>query len=364
MESMAITADFWQGKKVLITGHTGFKGSWLALWLQQLGANVVGFALDPPTKANLFEKARVAEGMCSIHGDIRHLEDLRQVFLEHRPQIVFHLAAQSLVRESYLKPVETYQTNVMGTLHVLEAIRACPDVKAAVIVTTDKCYENQEWLWPYRENEPMGGHDPYSSSKGCAELLIASYRQSFFSGASQPAIASARAGNVIGGGDWATDRLIPDILNAFVTHQIVKIRNPDSVRPWQFVLEPLAGYLILAQQLYLTGHAYAEAWNFGAMPDDAKPVRWIVEKLCSLWQGGQWENDTAETVHEARLLKLDSTKARERLGWHARYSLGETLEKIVTWHEQALSGEDMRTICNQTIVDYAKRINQGKNQCV
>ena len=245
MESVVINKAFWHGKKVLITGHTGFKGSWLSLWLQQLGADVVGFALAPPTTPSLFEQAQVATGMRSIQGDIRDLQVVKQVFSDEQPEIVFHLAAQALVRYGYANPVETYQTNVMGTLHVLEAIRACPSVRAAVMVTTDKCYENKEWLWAYRENEPMGGHDPYSSSKGCAELLIASYRQSYFSGPGQPAIASARAGNVIGGGDWSEGRLIPDILKAFAAQQPVKIRYPKSIRPWQFVLEPLSGYLIL-----------------------------------------------------------------------------------------------------------------------
>ncbi len=352
MENLGITETFWRGKKVLVTGHTGFKGSWLALWLQKLGADVCGFALDPPTQPNLFEQAQVARGMTSIHGDIRDFEQLKQAFTDFEPEFVFHLAAQALVRYSYQFPVETYQTNVIGTLHVLEAIRACPSVHAVVMVTTDKCYENKEWLWAYRENEALGGHDPYSSSKACAELLIASYRQSFFNEAEHAAIASVRAGNVIGGGDWTAGRLIPDILSAFEAQQVVKIRGPNSVRPWQYVLEPLAGYLLLAQRLFEQGSVFAEAWNFGPMLDDAKPVKWIVEQLSRQWPDSRWEVDTLQTWHEAHLLKVDSTKAREQLAWRTHYALTDVLTRIVAWHRAYLSGADMRHYCLEQLEDY------------
>lgn len=349
MESMAINPFFWRGKKVLITGHTGFKGSWLSLWLQQLGADVVGLALKPPTKPSLFERADVAKNMCSIEGDIRDLSKVKNVFLQNKPEIVIHLAAQSLVRYSYQNPVETYQTNVMGTLHVLEAIRSCETVRAAVMVTTDKCYENKEWLWAYRENEPMGGHDPYSSSKGCAELLIASYRQSFFNEENSPAIASARAGNVIGGGDWAEDRLIPDIIRSFQLDKPVKIRYPHAVRPWQHVLEPLSGYLMLAEKLDdKTGHDYAEAWNFGPQAGGVQSVQWIVNYLAQHWKGAAWTLDE-QMRHEAQVLKLDSTKAYEKLGWRSRWSLEESLENIVSWYMSELKGMDMNRLCNEQI---------------
>jgi len=298
-------AAFWKGKKVLVTGHTGFKGSWLSLWLQSLGAKVVGVSLDPPTTPSLYEQAQVADGMDSLREDIRNLDKMKLIFAEHQPEIVFHLAAQPLVRYSYREPVETYATNVMGTLHILEAIRASKSVRAAVMITTDKCYKNREWEWGYREIEPMGGHDPYSSSKGCAELLIASYRDSYFPAQAyshhQTAIASARAGNVIGGGDWAEDRLIPDIIRAFEMKDTVHTRNPNAIRPWQHVLEPLAGYIELSERLCMDGMPWAEAWNFGPREEDAKSVEWIVKEMTQLWGGGLHGASTKVSTHMRRI---------------------------------------------------------------
>ena len=355
-----MNAEFWCGKRVLLTGHTGFKGSWLSLWLQSMDAQVVGYALAPPTEPSLFEVAGVGAGMTSVIGDIRDLEHLRAVFAEHKPEIVIHMAAQPLVRYSYAEPVETYSTNVMGTVNLLEAVRGTPGVKAVVNVTTDKCYENREWAWGYRENEAMGGYDPYSSSKGCAELVTAAYRNSFFNSATfnvkhSIAIASARAGNVIGGGDWAEDRLIPDIMRAITQGRSVTIRNPHAIRPWQHVLEPLSGYLKLAQKLYEEGAAYAEGWNFGPNDEDAKPVQWIVEQLTQSWgEGASWLLDGGEHPHEAHYLKLDCSKAKGRLDWHPRWHLDEALKRIVDWQKQYLYGRDMRAVTIEQIDLYLK----------
>ena len=355
-----MNAEFWRGKRVLLTGHTGFKGSWLSLWLQSMGAQVVGYALAPPTEPSLFEVAGVGAGMTSVIGDILDLEHLRSVFAEHKPEIVIHMAAQPLVRYSYAEPVETYSTNVMGTVNLLEAVRGTPGVKAVVNVTTDKCYENREWAWGYRENEAMGGYDPYSSSKGCAELVTAAYRNSFFNSATfnvkhSTAIASARAGNVIGGGDWAEDRLIPDIMRAITQGRSVTIRNPHAIRPWQHVLEPLSGYLKLAQKLYEEGAAYAEGWNFGPNDEDAKPVQWIVEQLTQSWgEGASWLLDGGEHPHEAHYLKLDCSKAKSRLDWHPRWHLDEALKRIVDWQKQYLYGRDMRAVTIEQIDLYLK----------
>lgn len=349
---------FWRGKRVLMTGHTGFKGSWLSLWLQSMGAQVVGYAIAPPTKPSLFEVAEVGKGMTSIIGDIRDLEKLRAVFAEYKPEIVIHMAAQPLVRYSYIEPVETYSTNVMGTVNLLEAVRSTPSVKAVVNITSDKCYENREWVWGYRENEAMGGFDPYSSSKGCAELVASAYRNSYFHPDKYQqhgvAIASARAGNVIGGGDWAGDRLIPDILRAITEGKPVNIRSPHAIRPWQHVLEPLSGYLQLAQKLYEEGTAYAEGWNFGPSDEDAKPVQWIVERLTKAWgEGASWVLDGGgDHPHEAHYLKLDCSKAKVRLDWHPRWHLDETLDSIIRWNKQWLAGENMKKVSLQQIVDY------------
>lgn len=336
---------FWAGKRVFLTGHTGFKGSWLSLWLQAMGARITGFALAPPTDPSLFETARVAEDMTSIIGDIRDVDTLSAALAAADPEIVIHMAAQPLVRASYDDPVGTYATNVMGTVHLLEAVRRVPGVRACVVVTTDKCYENREWVWGYREDEAMGGYDPYSNSKGCAELVTSAYRRSFF-GEGRTAIASARAGNVIGGGDWAADRLIPDILRAVAAGEPVVIRNPVSVRPWQHVLEPLSGYLVLAQALWADPVGTAEGWNFGPRDEDARPVQWIVERLCDLWgEGASWERDERVQPHEANYLKLDISKAGARLGWEPRWSLAQALERIVAWQRAFIAGDDVRRVC-------------------
>jgi CDP-glucose 4,6-dehydratase len=351
-------AVFWRGKRVFLTGHTGFKGSWLALWLQAMGAEVCGLALAPPSSPNLHTTAAVGAAMQSIVGDIRDLGTVRRAMTAFRPEIVFHLAAQPLVRLSYVEPVETFATNVMGTVHVLEAARATDAVRCMVNVTTDKCYDNREWLWGYREDEPMGGHDPYSSSKGCAELVTSAYRRSFLA-AGGVALASARAGNVIGGGDWAVDRLVPDILRGFERGEPVLIRNPGSIRPWQHVLEPLAGYLALAERLHGEGANFAEPWNFGPNDDDARPVQWIVERMVQCWgEGAGWRIDAGDHPHEARHLKLDISKARQRLGWRPRWDLGTSLTRIVDWHRAWLAGEDMRAFSLRQICDYTNSTNE------
>lgn len=342
-----MTPNFWRGKRVFLTGHTGFKGSWISLWLQSLGAELTGYALNPPTDPSLFDVADVASGMKTVIADIRDLPTLQQAMQAAQPDIVIHMAAQPLVRFSYQNPVETYATNVMGTVHLLEAVRHTPSVKAVVNITTDKCYENREWLWGYRENEPMGGYDPYSNSKGCAELVSAAYRTSFFNANDYDqhgaAIATVRAGNVIGGGDWAKDRLIPDILAAFESGKPVYMRHPHAVRPWQHVLEPLRGYLILAERLYRKGPDYAEGWNFGPNDEDAKPVAWIVEQMADLWgQGAAWQLDDGDHPHEATYLKLDISKARSRLDWHPDLSLKQALELIVDWSQARQAGANMR----------------------
>ena len=348
---------FWQGKRVLVTGHTGFKGGWLSLWLQSMGAQVVGYALAPPTNPNLFEAANVSKGMTSVIGDIRDLANLHKVFAEYEPEIVFHMAAQALVRYSYIEPVETYSTNVMGTVNLLEVVRTTKSVKAIVNVTSDKCYENREWVWGYRENEPMGGFDPYSNSKGCAELVTSAYRNSFFHPEKYQehgvAIATGRAGNVIGGGDWAEDRLIPDMMRAITQGESVKIRNPNSIRPWQHVLEPLSGYLLLAQKLYESGSEYADGWNFGPNDDDAKPVQWILDNLIKSWgDGASWVLDGNQHPHEAHYLKLDCTKAKSRLGWQPRWTLAEAINNICLWQKAYITGADMHAMCIHQIKQY------------
>lgn len=349
-----VVNSFWRGKKVFLTGHTGFKGSWLSLWLQQLGAEVTGYALIPPTHPSLFEVANVGQGMRSLIGDIRDGLLLKEAMRVAAPDIVMHLAAQALVRRSYVDPVETYSTNVMGTVHLLEAVRQTPSVRAVVNVTSDKCYENKEWVWGYRESEPLGGFDPYSNSKGCSELVTAAYRNSFFNPANfdqhRVALASGRAGNVIGGGDWAEDRLIPDILRAISAGRPVVIRNPHAIRPWQHVLEPLSGYLLLARKLYEDGAVYAEGWNFGPNDEDAKPVQQIVEQLTRQWgEGASWQLDQAVHPHEAHYLKLDCSKAKMRLGWQPRWSLAQALAQITVWQKAFLQGADMRELSLQQI---------------
>ncbi|KUY47731.1 CDP-glucose 4,6-dehydratase [Burkholderia sp. RF2-non_BP3] len=354
-----IAPSFWSGKRVFLTGHTGFKGSWLTLWLHSLGAEVTGYSLAPDTTPNLFSLARVDEGIESVINDIRDRGQLLNALRRAEPEVVIHMAAQSLVRASYASPVETYETNVMGTVHVLDAIRQVHSVRSVVVVTTDKCYENREWEWGYRENEAMGGYDPYSSSKGCAELVTAAYRNSFFNEAAydthRVAIASARAGNVIGGGDWASDRLIPDIVKAIGAGEIVSIRNPHAIRPWQHVLEPLGGYLLLAERLYVEGVRYAGAWNFGPDDADAQSVQAIVERMASRWgDNARWQLDGGDHPHEATYLKLDCSKARARLGWRPRWDLDLTLDKIVDWYKAARECEDARTLTLAQIADYTR----------
>lgn len=356
LESLGVSPAFWQGKTVLVTGHTGFKGGWLCLWLQNMGANVIGYALQPPTTPSIFEVANVAQGMVSIIGDVRDMDYLKQVFAQYQPQVVLHLAAQALVRYSYANPVETFATNLMGTVNVLEAVRNTPSVRSVVNVTTDKCYENREWVWGYRENEAMGGFDPYSSSKGCSELVTAAYRNSFFGKDDSAAIASARAGNVIGGGDWALDRLVPDIMRSIMEKRPVQIRSPHAIRPWQHVLEPLSGYLMLAERLYAHGKGYAEAWNFGPEESDARTVQSIVDKLTHDWgDGASWSVDGGVHPHEAHTLRLDCSKARALLGWRPRWQLETALEKITDWHKAYASNSDMREVTLGQIKTYMNR---------
>lgn len=357
VEKVGMNQQFWQGKRVLVTGHTGFKGGWLCLWLQQLGADVTGYALAAPTEPSLFDTARVADNMKSNLGDIRDLDHLTRVFAEAQPEIVIHMAAQPLVRLSYKEPVETYSTNVMGTVHLLEAVRRTPSVRAVVNVTSDKCYENREWVWGYRETEPMGGFDPYSNSKGCAELVTDAYRNSYFNPATyaehRVAVASGRAGNVIGGGDWAGDRLIPDMMRAVSAGVPVQIRNPHAIRPWQHVLEPLSGYMALAEKLYTEGAKFVGGWNFGPNDSDTQPVQWIVEHLVSRWgDGAAWQRDGAPQPHEATYLKLDCSKAKSLLGWSPRWTLSETIDHIVEWHQAFIRNADMRALSLSQINAY------------
>lgn len=348
--------DFWKNKNVLLTGHTGFKGSWLSLWLQRMGANLTGLALDPPTQPSLFETAAVAKGMNSQIGDIRDRSFVEDVFKRHQPEIVIHMAAQALVLPSYHSPVETYETNVMGTVYILDACRKTESVRAAVMITSDKCYENREWFWGYRENERMGGYDPYSNSKGCCELVTSAYRQSYFHGDGHMAgIASVRAGNVIGGGDWAENRLIPDFMKSILKDETVVIRSPHAIRPWQHVLEPLSGYLSLAEKLWQDRAGFDEGWNFGPYESDAKEVQWIVKRIAEIWgEGAQWRLDDKQHPHEANYLKLDCTKARTLLGWQPRLGLSTTLEWIVQWYQHFRDDSDMREVTLQEIARYEK----------
>ena len=337
MESLVRRA-FWAGRRVFLTGHTGFSGSWLALWLQRSGAALTGFALDPPTAPSLFREANISAGITSIIGDVRDRDALERAMAASNPEVILHLAAQPIVRASYDDPVGTYATNVMGTVHVLDAVRRVPSVRVVIVVTSDKCYNNREWAWPYRENEPMGGKDPYSNSKACAELVTAAYRSSFFKGESAPRIATARAGNVIGGGDWAQDRLVPDLIRAFSSRTPALIRNPGAIRPWQFVLDPLNGYLTLAEALW--EGAAADAWNFGPLDGDSRTVEWIAGRLCNAWgDGAAWQPDTASHPPEAATLKLDSTRARTLLGWRPRLSLEAAIDWTAEFYRGWRSGD-------------------------
>jgi len=346
-----IDQNFWQGKRVFLTGHTGFKGSWLSLWLFSLGAEVKGYALNPPTSPSLFNEAKVDSLIDSQIGDIRDQDTLHESMTKFSPDILIHMAAQPLVRYSYNEPIETYEVNVIGTAKVLEVARSCPNVKSIVNITTDKCYENDGRSESYKEEDAMGGYDPYSSSKGCAELVTSSYRRSFLQ-EQRMGLASVRAGNVIGGGDWADDRLIPDILRSFEKNEPVVIRNPKATRPWQHVLEPLSGYLILAQKLYEDQKEYAEGWNFGPNEKDVKPVDWILNKMIAKWPNSSWELDSSSNPHEANFLQLDISKAESKLGWKPIWELSYTLEKIIDWHQAWLNKEGMQAVCLSEIKAY------------
>ncbi len=352
-----MAGSFWQGRRVLVTGHTGFKGGWLAVWLKMLGAEVAGYALAPSTDPSLFAAADISDETRSTLGDIRDLAGLKAVFEAFRPQIVFHLAAQALVRLSYAQPVQTYSTNVMGTVHVLEAVRLVGGVQAIVNITSDKCYDNREWCWGYRETEPMGGYDAYASSKACAELVAGAYRSSFFNPEDYSrhgvALASARAGNVVGGGDWSPDRLVADVIRSLDEGGAPVIRNPDAVRPWQHVLEPLSGYLLLAQRLCEDGPRFAEAWNFGPEDADAQPVHAVVRKLSlALGHSGEWKPDPGHHPHEAGFLKLDCAKAKARLGWRPRWDLDRALLAVAEWHGAFRGGQDLKRLMRRQIESY------------
>jgi CDP-glucose 4,6-dehydratase len=355
MKVAQVDPIFWRGKKIFLTGHTGFKGAWLSLWLSSMGAKVVGYALAPNTSPNLFDVLDIGALIEKSHiADVRDLACLQNTMSQARPDILIHMAAQPLVRYSYANPVETYATNVMGTVHVLESARAIDTVRSTVIVTTDKCYENKERDWGYRENEPMGGYDPYSNSKGCAELVTSAYRQSYFSSPNSiNKIASARAGNVIGGGDWSQDRLIPDAIRAFETSKPLMIRNPMAIRPWQHVLEPLSGYLILAQALFEQGSSFASPWNFGPNDRDNRSVQEVVELMISGWgESARWEKEGSKQPHEANLLKLDCSKARTQLGWDPKWNLVTATQKVVQWQRAFLAKESMREFSLSQINNY------------
>ena len=346
----------WQGRRVFLTGHTGFKGGWLSLWLANRGASIRGYALDPPTQPNLFNAASVAKVLEDVRGDIRDYAKLEASLAEFAPEVVFHLAAQPLVRRSYTDPLGTYSTNVMGTAHLLEAVRKTPSVRAVLCITTDKCYQNQEWVWPYREIDPLGGHDPYSSSKACAEIVSAAYRSSWFPAdrldEHHVALATARAGNVIGGGDWSADRLIPDLIRGFQAGQPVLIRHPNAVRPWQHVLDPLHGYILLAEELLAQHAQFASAFNFGPSVEDAWPVERIATKLADMWrEGASWTRDQAEGVHEGHTLTLDASKARAELGWQPRLRIETALEWTLDWYRSWQRGDDMG---QETLAQIAK----------
>jgi CDP-glucose 4,6-dehydratase len=362
-----MAAHFWNNRRVLITGHTGFKGSWLSLWLVHLGARVSGIALAPSTRPNLFELARLQELLEHRVGDICHTETVAEVFRSYQPEVVFHLAAQPIVRRSYYDPITTFVTNVIGTANVLEAIRNCHSVKSAVIITTDKCYENREWLWGYREIDRLGGHDPYSTSKACAELVVQCYQRSYFQQVgnygnststtnhrASVGVATARAGNVIGGGDWAEDRLIPDAIRAVTRGDVLQVRNPHAVRPWQHVLEPLHGYLILAERLYHDPTAFSEPWNFGPEPDDSVTVGTVLDLVTRHWPEIKWRPvSEVQPLHESRWLYLDCSKARHRLGWRPRWNLQHAVEKTVSWYLAVLQhAQDARAVSLQQISEY------------
>lgn len=354
--------DFYRGRKILITGHTGFKGSWLSILLDWLGADIYGYALNPPTSPSLYEVANIDKFVSSTIGDIRDFNTLLAHLIETQPEIIIHMAAQPLVMESYKNPRETYETNVMGTVNLFDAARQVKSVKVILNITTDKCYENKEWIWGYRENEPMGGHDPYSNSKSCSELVTSSFRNAFFNPKEYSkhgvALASARAGNVIGGGDWATDRLIPDFFRSILKAQKLKIRSPYAIRPWQHVLEPLSGYLTLCEKLYCEGQSFAEGWNFGPEDNDAKNVEWITSKICELWgAGAAYEINKDTQPHEANYLKLDCSKAKNLLNWYPKWNIETAIQKIVEWNKAYIADSDMKLVCINQIEEYFSNLN-------
>lgn len=351
-----VNETIWQGRKVFLTGHTGFKGSWLSLWLQMLGAEVLGYSLEPPTEPNLFTCANIANGMESIKADVCDFKSLNAAIQDFAPDVVIHMAAQSLVRESYNNPVVTYETNVMGTVNLLESVRKNKSVAATIIVTSDKCYDNQEWCWGYRENDRLGGRDPYSNSKGCAELVTSAYNSSFFSSdARNITLSSVRAGNVIGGGDWAADRLIPDLIRAFCQRKKPVIRYPAAIRPWQHVLEPLSGYLMLAEK-QIIDPGFSGAWNFGPSYDDTKSVDFVVSKISELWgDGADWELDTESHPHEASMLQLDCNKAHSLLGWAPNLNLHSALEMTISWYKAYLANEDMNQFTRKQITQFSRQ---------
>ena len=356
-------SNIYKDKKVLVTGHTGFKGGWLSLWLKELGAEVIGYSLEPPTKPSFFKATGLKNKLIHVIGDVRDEKYLVSVFEKYQPEFVFHLAAQSLVRFSYKEPRLTYETNVMGTVNILEAIRKSKSVRVTVIITSDKCYENKEWVYGYRENDPVGGHDPYSSSKGCAELVVSAYRRSFLNPVNQNdhkiAIASARAGNVIGGGDWREDRLIPDCVKSLSEDRPIIIRNPEAVRPWQYVLEPLSGYLLLGAKMYKGGAMYSGAWNFGPPNSDLITVKEITKKIVSYWGSGKYKIKAShKNPHEAKLLKLDCSKARSILKWYPLYDIDEALLKTIEWYKMFYNETKENNLFIYTveqIKDYEKR---------
>ncbi len=358
---MDMNPEFWRGRGVFLTGHTGFKGSWLALWLQSLGARVTGYALAPPTNPNLFTVGSVSSDMQSIIGDIRDEDALHSAMKRAEPEVVIHMAAQPLVRYSYQNPVETYQTNVIGTVNLFEAVRNCPTVRAVLNITTDKCYENQEWMWGYRESDRLGGYDPYSSSKACSELVSSAYRSSYFNPDDYSrhgvTLATARAGNVIGGGDWAEDRLLPDLLAAFLRKQSAIVRNPSSTRPWQHVLEPLSGYLMLAERMVIKGTDYGGGWNFGPRDSEARSVRDMADLVAELWgNGAAWTVRDSGNLHEANLLKLDISKARAMIGWEPVLDLSKALKLLVDWTKQWAEGANMKEFTVTQIHEYQSQI--------
>jgi CDP-glucose 4,6-dehydratase len=354
MENLAMNFNFWKGKRVLVTGHTGFKGGWLSLWLTELGAEVHGYALRPNTNPNFFDACNLRTRLASSTiADIRDADTLTRAMQAASPEIALHLAAQPLVRYSYAQPVETYAVNVMGTVNVLEAVRNTPSVRALVNVTTDKCYENHERAEPYTETKAMGGHDPYSSSKGCSELVTSAYRRSFLA-PNGIHVASARAGNVIGGGDWADDRLIPDFLRALDQEQSLVIRSPHATRPWQHVLEPVSGYMMLAEKLFTHGNDFAQAWNFGPHLEDSKSVQWIVEHLCAAIPGASWSSELKQQPHEANTLTLDSSKAREQLGWQSKWNISDALRYTLEWHNAWRQGKNLQSVSLTQIREYSQ----------